>query len=113
MQATMTTCDGCGTAISEEAAHYGFGMCYQCQCSAHACGAIDMDATDGIEDVVRDRCDDHNDGVTEEEIAVDEGRAEWLCSSPTVQHAREVERLISGVAVALTVRGVFHCDIPF
>jgi hypothetical protein len=115
MQTEIETvpCCRCNAAIFADMAHDCFGMCFQCQCEAHACGEIDMDATDGFADYTRDRCDDDNEGATEEDVAVAEGRAEWIESAPATQHANELHRLAVGVSVNVTVRGNFYCDIPF
>lgn len=118
MQTAIDTvsCVNCNTEIPAEMAHYCFGMCYQCQCEAHACGEIDMDATDGFADHPRyEDCGDY-DGMLDEDIAVREGRAEYITESPSCIHAREMERLVRGVFVPVTRCGatVFDGnDIPF
>lgn len=107
-----TTCLDCGIAISDEAAHYGFGRCYSCQCDAHAMGEIDMDATDGIADTYRETFGDEPD-YTEDDLAVMRGDACYVTDSPTWQHARECERLVEGVHVMLTVNSDLSWEIPF
>lgn len=105
------TCLGCKTVISYEAAHYGFGRCYQCQCEAHGF-EIDMDATDGIEDVYRESFGFEPD-YSEDDLEVMRGTACYLSDSPVWQNARERERLAAGVHATLTVGGDCSWEIPF